>query len=52
MQGTLLIGYNGTKGKIPVEINSNDVADVLAIRPHVSVSIKEKDNYETGVKPG
>lgn len=52
VKGTLLVGYSGTLQKIPVEIDSDNVADVLQIRPHTLVSEKESDNYETGVKPG
>lgn len=52
MNGTLLVGYNGVTGKIPVEINSDDVSDILEIRPHVTISEKESECYETGVKPG
>lgn len=39
-------------GKIPLEIDSDNVADVLEIKPHATLKEKEKENYATGVKPG
>ncbi|KAL0266427.1 UNVERIFIED_CONTAM: hypothetical protein PYX00_008963 [Menopon gallinae] len=51
VKGTLLVGYNGVTDKIPVEINSDKVLDVLEIRPHATVTEKEMEDYETGVKP-
>lgn len=52
MEGTLLVGPEGSFNKLPVKIDSNNVADVLEIRPHTSLKEKEMKGYETGVKPG
>lgn len=51
VKGTVLIGYKGCMGRISLEINSDNVADVLEIKPHATVEEKEEENFETGIKP-
>lgn len=52
LEGILLVGYDGSSKKIPVKIDSDNVSDVLEIRPHATLKEKEGEGYETGVKPG
>lgn len=47
-----MVGLNGNSKRITVKIDSDNVSDVLEIRPHVHITEKEKEGYETGVKPG
>lgn len=52
LDGILLVGQDGCLNKLHVRLDSDNVSDVLEIRPHATLKEKEAEGYETGVKPG
>ncbi|KAK6641848.1 hypothetical protein RUM44_013566 [Polyplax serrata] len=51
LDGILLVGQDGCLNKLHVRLDSDNVSDVLEIRPHATLKEKEAEGYETGVKP-